>query len=206
MAGVSLLGVLLVAVFALSGTGVRDLRSQVVAAVSTLVAAIVGFYFGQEGGGGLTGVRQEAPELTGTRREGVARQRILQAHHLVRQPRIRQRIRLNPGVDSALSDSASLPAVSSSALAAATVAALAALSTFRSTSSPGETAAADQLVTPEDVSLPQDHLQPGSAVEGSDAAAASSVIVSPNTEAGVDAPARPDEPGGCRASRADVTK
>lgn len=30
------------------GQGVRDLRSQVVAAVSTLVAAIVGFYFGSQ--------------------------------------------------------------------------------------------------------------------------------------------------------------
>lgn len=53
--GFSLLGVLLVAVFALSGTGVRDLRSQVVASVTTLAAAIAGFYFGSETGGRAAG-------------------------------------------------------------------------------------------------------------------------------------------------------
>jgi len=46
IAGFSLLGVAVVAVFGLSGQGVRDLRTQVVAAVTTLVAAIAGFYFG----------------------------------------------------------------------------------------------------------------------------------------------------------------
>jgi hypothetical protein len=46
IAGLSLLGVAVVAVFGLSGQGVRDLRTQVVAAVTTLVAAIAGFYFG----------------------------------------------------------------------------------------------------------------------------------------------------------------
>ena len=46
IAGFSLLGVAVVAVFGLSGQGVRDLRTQVVAAVTTLVAAISGFYFG----------------------------------------------------------------------------------------------------------------------------------------------------------------
>jgi hypothetical protein len=46
--GFSLLGVLLIAIFGLSGQGVRDLRSQVIAAVTTLVATIAGFYFGAE--------------------------------------------------------------------------------------------------------------------------------------------------------------
>jgi hypothetical protein len=44
--GFSLLGVAVVAVFGLSGQGVRDLRNQVIGAVTTLVAAIAGFYFG----------------------------------------------------------------------------------------------------------------------------------------------------------------
>jgi hypothetical protein len=46
--GFSLLGVVIVAIFGLSGQGVRDLRSQVIAAVTTLVATIAGFYFGAE--------------------------------------------------------------------------------------------------------------------------------------------------------------
>jgi hypothetical protein len=46
--GFSLLGLAVVAVFGVSGQGVRDLRSQIVAAVTTLVAAIVGFYFGSQ--------------------------------------------------------------------------------------------------------------------------------------------------------------
>lgn len=46
--GFALLGVAVVAIFGVSGQGVRDLRSQVVAAVTTLVAAIVGFYFGSQ--------------------------------------------------------------------------------------------------------------------------------------------------------------
>jgi Putative Ig domain len=46
IAGFSLLGVAVVAVFGLSGQGVRDLRNQVIGAVTTLVAAIAGFYFG----------------------------------------------------------------------------------------------------------------------------------------------------------------
>lgn len=46
IAGFSLLGVAIIAVFGLSGQGVRDLRNEVVAAVTTLVAAISGFYFG----------------------------------------------------------------------------------------------------------------------------------------------------------------
>jgi drug/metabolite transporter (DMT)-like permease len=41
--GFSLLGVVIVAIFGLSGQGVRDLRSQVIAAVTTLVATIAGF-------------------------------------------------------------------------------------------------------------------------------------------------------------------
>ena len=44
--GFALLGVVVIVVFAISGAGVRDLRSQVVAGVITLVATIGGFYFG----------------------------------------------------------------------------------------------------------------------------------------------------------------
>jgi hypothetical protein len=44
--GLSLLGVAVIAVFGLSGQGVRDLRDQVIGALTTLVAAIAGFYFG----------------------------------------------------------------------------------------------------------------------------------------------------------------
>ena len=44
--GFSLLGVAVVAVFGLSGQGASDLRNQVIAAVTTLVAAVAGFYFG----------------------------------------------------------------------------------------------------------------------------------------------------------------
>ena len=46
--GFSLLGVVVVAIFGLSGQGVRDLRNQVIAAVTTLVATIAGFYFGAD--------------------------------------------------------------------------------------------------------------------------------------------------------------
>jgi hypothetical protein len=46
--GFSLLGVVVIAIFGLSGQGVRDLRSQVIAAITTLVATIAGFYFGAE--------------------------------------------------------------------------------------------------------------------------------------------------------------
>jgi hypothetical protein len=48
--GFSLLGVIVVAVFGVSGEGVRDLRNQVVTAVTTLVATIAGFYFGSDAG------------------------------------------------------------------------------------------------------------------------------------------------------------
>jgi hypothetical protein len=48
IAGFSLLGVVIIAVFGLSGQGVRDLRSEVIASVTTLVAAIAGFYFGAQ--------------------------------------------------------------------------------------------------------------------------------------------------------------
>jgi Putative Ig domain len=44
--GFSLLGVVVIAVFALSGQGVRDIRTQVIGSVTTLVSAIAGFYFG----------------------------------------------------------------------------------------------------------------------------------------------------------------
>jgi hypothetical protein len=46
--GFSLLGVVVIGIFGLSGQGVRDLRGQVIAAVTTLVATIAGFYFGAE--------------------------------------------------------------------------------------------------------------------------------------------------------------
>lgn len=70
IAGFSLLGILLVAVFGLSGAGVRDLRSQVVASVTTLAAAIAGFYFGSESGGRTSGSQTQpaspdtSPSLT----------------------------------------------------------------------------------------------------------------------------------------------
>lgn len=48
IAGFSLLGVIVVAIFGSSGQGVRDLRSQVVASVTTLAATIAGFYFGAQ--------------------------------------------------------------------------------------------------------------------------------------------------------------
>jgi hypothetical protein len=68
--GFSLLGVAVIAVFGLSGQGVRDLRSQVVASIATLVAAIAGFYFGTRAAqtptrGGSTGGTTAAPTVTG---------------------------------------------------------------------------------------------------------------------------------------------
>lgn len=54
IAGFSLLGVVLIAIFGLSGAGVRDLRTQAVAAITTLVASIAGFYFGSRAAGGGT--------------------------------------------------------------------------------------------------------------------------------------------------------
>ena len=44
--GFSLLGVGVIAAFGLSGQGVRDLRNQIIGAVTSLVAVIAGFYFG----------------------------------------------------------------------------------------------------------------------------------------------------------------
>jgi hypothetical protein len=46
--GFALLGVIVVAVFGLSGQGVEDIRGQVAAAVTTLAATIAGFYFGAQ--------------------------------------------------------------------------------------------------------------------------------------------------------------
>jgi len=70
IAGFSLLGVAVIAVFGLSGQGVRDLRSQVIAAITTLVAAISGFYFGtraaQGSAGGPTNGAAAAPTATDT--------------------------------------------------------------------------------------------------------------------------------------------
>jgi hypothetical protein len=54
-------------VLGLSGQGVRDLRSQVVAAVTTLVATIAGFYFGArtaEGTTSGTNAAATAPTVT----------------------------------------------------------------------------------------------------------------------------------------------
>jgi IPT/TIG domain-containing protein len=70
IAGFSLLGVAVIAVFGLSGQGVRDLRSQVVAAITTLVAAIAGFYFGTRAaqgpaGGGPANGTAATPTVTG---------------------------------------------------------------------------------------------------------------------------------------------
>jgi hypothetical protein len=69
IAGFSLLGVAVVAVFGLSGQGVRDLRSQVVASITTLVAAIAGFYFGtraaQNPAAGGPANAAAAPAVTG---------------------------------------------------------------------------------------------------------------------------------------------
>lgn len=66
----ALLGVVVIAIFGASGQGVRDLRSQAVAAVTTLAATIAGFYFGAQtasdksetnGSGQAAGAKQ-APE------------------------------------------------------------------------------------------------------------------------------------------------
>jgi hypothetical protein len=70
IAGFSLLGVAVIAIFGLAGQGVRDLRSQVVASITTLVAAIAGFYFGTRAaqnpaGGGPTNGTIAVPTVTG---------------------------------------------------------------------------------------------------------------------------------------------
>jgi hypothetical protein len=70
IAGFSLLGVAVIAIFGLSGQGVRDLRSQVVASITTLIAAIAGFYFGTRAaqnpaGGGPTTGTTAVPTVTG---------------------------------------------------------------------------------------------------------------------------------------------
>lgn len=69
IAGFALLGVAVIAAFGLSGQGVRDLRSQIVAAITTLVAAISGFYFGtraaqSSAGGSATSGTAAAPTVT----------------------------------------------------------------------------------------------------------------------------------------------
>jgi hypothetical protein len=64
--GFSLLGVIVIAVFGLSGQGVRDLRNQVIGAITTLIATIAGFYFGAETArnqGGQGGTTSSAPSL-----------------------------------------------------------------------------------------------------------------------------------------------
>ena len=64
--GFSLLAVVVVAIFGLSGQGVRDLRNQVIAAVTTLVATIAGFYFGADsvrGQGSQNGPSNSPPGL-----------------------------------------------------------------------------------------------------------------------------------------------
>jgi hypothetical protein len=73
IAGFSLLGIVVVAIFGLSGQGVQDLRSQAVASVTTLAAAIVGFYFGAQtaskggsSGGNANNESSKAAAATGT--------------------------------------------------------------------------------------------------------------------------------------------
>lgn len=61
IAGFSLLGVVIIAIFGLSGQGVRDLRGQVVAAVTTLVAAIAGFFFGAQTAQATSGSEPASP-------------------------------------------------------------------------------------------------------------------------------------------------
>ena len=64
--GFSLLGVVVIAIFGLSGQGVRDLRNQVIAAITTLIATIAGFYFGAETArnqGAPGGTTNSAPTL-----------------------------------------------------------------------------------------------------------------------------------------------
>jgi hypothetical protein len=64
--GFALLGVIVIAVFGLNGPGVRDLRSQVVASVVTLVASIAGFFFGSQSGGGANPPPAEDKSATGS--------------------------------------------------------------------------------------------------------------------------------------------
>jgi hypothetical protein len=61
IAGFSLLGVIVIAILGLSGQGVRDLRSQVFAAVTTLVATIAGFYFGAQTAKGTSAAEASPP-------------------------------------------------------------------------------------------------------------------------------------------------
>jgi hypothetical protein len=64
--GFSLLGVIVIAVFGLSGQGVRDLRNEVIGAITTLIATIAGFYFGAETArnqGAQGGTTSSAPSL-----------------------------------------------------------------------------------------------------------------------------------------------
>lgn len=69
--GFSILFVVVVAVFGLNGEGVRDLRSQVVASVTTLVAAIAGFYFGAQTAGGSPDVPTPLPPSSPQLRAGL---------------------------------------------------------------------------------------------------------------------------------------
>jgi hypothetical protein len=65
--GFSLLGVAVIAVFGLSGQGVRDLRNQVIGGVVTLVATVAGFYFGArtaQSSAAAAGPTTAAPGLT----------------------------------------------------------------------------------------------------------------------------------------------
>ena len=67
--GFALLGLILVALFGLSGSDVHDLRTQTVAALTTLVATIAGFYFGSQGGGGGGG---SAPTESATAQRAIS--------------------------------------------------------------------------------------------------------------------------------------
>ncbi|MEP6852472.1 MAG: Ig domain-containing protein [bacterium] len=66
IAGFSFLAVIVVALLGLSGPGVRDLRNQVFAAVTTLVATIAGFYFGAQTAGSNSAGNAAGPGGDGT--------------------------------------------------------------------------------------------------------------------------------------------
>jgi flagellar basal body-associated protein FliL len=69
--GFALLGLTLIALFGLSSSDVHDLRTQVVASLTTLVATIAGFYFGSQGSSasGASGGTAPAQAKTSTQRK-----------------------------------------------------------------------------------------------------------------------------------------
>lgn len=72
--GFALLAVLFVAVLGLSGSGVRDLRTQLFSAVTTLAAAIAGFYFGGDAArrDRSTDQPEKSPASSGEKKERAA--------------------------------------------------------------------------------------------------------------------------------------